>query len=206
MDPAMFYDSGNHDKNSPRNHRDEVSDRLLRVPLGHHCIVLYPNLETVRNIYSKYVRAQIEEDPDAIILLLPYYETTESVRDVLNSKGINVRERERQGSLIIVDVVKAVTNPDVQSPATERFLGFIRQVHDLNKDKRIVVVIDMSVFHQLKKSSELLEYERNLHKTLLTEGWKEICLYNERDLESMFTEDEHANELLSYHKDRVIIT
>ena len=37
----------------------------------------------------------------------------------------------------------------------------------------------MSVFRQLKKASELLEYEKTLHRDLKVERWKEyVCIIN----------------------------
>jgi hypothetical protein len=65
------------------------------------------------------------------------------------------------------------------------------------------VIGDMSVFHHLKKSKELLEYEKNIHKDLKIERWKELCFYHEDDFEIMFTEDQ-IQEMLEYHKDMVI--
>ena len=62
----------------------------------------------------------------------------------------------------------------------------------------------MSVFNHTKKASEILEYEKTLHKDLKVERWKELCLYNKRDFEIMFTKDE-SNTLMEYHKDKVII-
>ena len=49
-----------------------------------------------------------------------------------------------------------------------------------------------------------LEYEKNLHKDLKVERWKELCLYNKRDFEIMFTKDE-SNTLMGYHKNKVIL-
>jgi hypothetical protein len=87
----------------------------------------------------------------------------------------------------------------------ERLTNFISQVYDVNKDKKIIVVIDMSVFHQLNvQSLALLESESYLRKIFETRKWKGVCLYNERDLESMFTEN-HANELISCHQGSVIV-
>ncbi len=59
----------------------------------------------------------------------------------------------------------------------------------------------MSVFHHIKKTSELLEYEKTLHKDLKVEKWKELCLYHKNDFRSIFTEEE-SNELMEYHGDQ----
>ena len=62
----------------------------------------------------------------------------------------------------------------------------------------------MSVFRRLRKASELLEYEKTLHKDLKVERWKDLCLYHKRDFENMFTREESVR-LMEYHKDKVIL-
>ena len=49
-----------------------------------------------------------------------------------------------------------------------------------------------------------MEYEKTLHKALQVERWKELCLYNKRDFETMFTKDE-SDRLMEYHKDKIIL-
>jgi hypothetical protein len=61
----------------------------------------------------------------------------------------------------------------------------------------------MSAFRSLGKARELLDYERQLHKDLRVEKWKELCFYSQRDFGTMFTK-EQSDELLDYHNDRVI--
>jgi hypothetical protein len=68
-------------------------------------IILYPNIETMRKVYSSYVKKQLEEQPDSVVLFLSYYDTTDIVRGVLSSKGIHVKEREKEGSIIILDKI-----------------------------------------------------------------------------------------------------
>lgn len=145
------------------------------------------------------------EDPPAIILFLPYYETSDNVRKVLKPTGIDVKAHEKRGSLIIVDVMKALSSPDTKAPNLERLQNFVRQVSDANHDKILVVITDMSISHHLKMSLELLDYEGNLHKTLGTIRWKGLCLYNERDVETMLTE-ELANKLYPITKTRLYST
>jgi len=134
---------------------------------------------------------------------LPYYDSTDKVRELLESMGINVKENERRGTLIIVDIEDVITNPYFKGPDIERLRQFTKELENKHNDKTIFVVADMSVFHHVKKASELLEYERTLHKDLKVEKWKELCFYNERDFDMMFTKKQ-TEELLAYHKDRVI--
>jgi hypothetical protein len=194
-----YFDSG-----SKENHDyDEVSSRLVNAPVGHHYLVLYSDIQKLRKVYSMYVKGQMEANSNSVIVLLPYYDSTDMAREVLESKGINVRENERRGSLVIVDIEDVIINPYFKGPDIEKLREFTKEIESKAQGKTIFVIADMSVFHHLKKGSDLLDYERNLHKDLKVEKWKELCLYNERDFDIMFTKVQ-AEELLGYHNDRVI--
>jgi hypothetical protein len=62
----------------------------------------------------------MESQPESIILLLPYYDTTDKVREILESKNIKARALERQGSLVIVDIMKIISNQSFDVPDIER--------------------------------------------------------------------------------------
>jgi hypothetical protein len=92
-----LVDDGNNSSptSNKRLNEDEISDHLLYVPTGHHYLILYPNIETMRKVYASYIRIQLEEQPNSVVLFLSYYDTTDIVRHVLHSKGIKVKEREK---------------------------------------------------------------------------------------------------------------
>ena len=183
---------------------DEVSDRLLHLPSGHHYLILYPNIETMRKVYSRYLKKQLEEQPDSVVLFLSYYETTDNVRSVLSSKGVPVKEHEKKGTMIILDIMKVLNNPFFEVPDIEKLKELAKKTEKQFADKTVFIIADMSVFCHLRKASELLEYEKTLHKDLKIERWKELCFYHKRDFEIMFTSDE-SNQLMEYHKDKVIL-
>ena len=79
-----------------RLYEDEISDQLLNVPTGHHYLILYPNIETMRKVYSSYVKKQLEEQPDSVILFLSYYDTTDNVRDVLAQRAFMLKNAKRK--------------------------------------------------------------------------------------------------------------
>jgi hypothetical protein len=49
--------------------------KLKRARYGSHYIIVYSDLPALRKIYSEYIKRQIEEKKE-IILILPHYETT----------------------------------------------------------------------------------------------------------------------------------
>ena len=203
---ALVDDSNNSTSpnSNKRPNEDEISDQLLHVPIGHHYLILYPDLGTMRRVYASYIERQLEEQPDSVLLFLSYYDTTDNVRSVLSSKGVRVKDHEKNGSMIILDIMKVLHNPYFQVPDIEKLRELARKTEKQFGDKTIFIIADMSVFNHTKKASELLEYEKTLHKDLKVERWKELCFYNKRDFEIMFTEDE-SKRLLEYHKDKVII-
>lgn len=172
-------------KGNKRPDEDEISDRLLHVPTGHHYLILYPNIETMRRVYASYIKIQMEEQPDSVVLFLSYYDTTDNVRRILSSKGIEVKEHEKRGSMIILDIMKVLDNPFFEVPDIGKLRELVKKTESQFKDKTIFIIADMSVFNHTKKASALLEYEKTLHKDLKVERWKELCLYHKRDFETM---------------------
>ena len=91
--------------------------------MGTHALMVYPDLMTLRRIYVQYAK-KLLEDSNEIVLILPYYETTDMVRLALyggiNTNGdnnfeyseIDVRKYERDGSLIIMDSLKGYFPPE----------------------------------------------------------------------------------------------
>src|SRR6476659_9757180 len=107
-------------RNSKQSREEEVLVTLIEVPIGHHYLVLYSDLESMRRVYSNYVKTQIENQAESIIAILPYYDTTDKVREILESKDIKVRDLERQGSLIIIDIMKVIRSQSFEVPDIER--------------------------------------------------------------------------------------
>ncbi|MFI5407086.1 MAG: MEDS domain-containing protein, partial [Nitrososphaerales archaeon] len=177
MNPLVDDDNSTSSNPNPngnkRLYEDEISDQLLHVPTGHHYLILYPNIETMRKVYASYVKKQLEEQPDSVVLFLSYYDTTDNVRDVLSSHGVPVKEHEKNGTMIILDIGKVLHNPFFQVPNIEKLRELAKKTQKQFGDKTIFVIADMSVFNHTKKASEILEYEKTLHKELKVERWKE---------------------------------
>ena len=114
-----------------------------------------------------------------------------------------MKDYEKSSSIIILDIMKVLSNPYFEVPDIEKVRELARKTEKQFGDKTIFIIADMSVFNHIKKAPELLDYEKSLHKDLKVERWKELCLYNKRDFETMFTEEE-SNRLMEYHKDKVI--
>ena len=63
-------------------HIDEALEQINQSEHGAHHLIVYPNQRVLRELYTKYVKTQLE-DGNKTVLILPYYETTESLRNLL---------------------------------------------------------------------------------------------------------------------------
>ena len=99
---------------------------------GENGIVIYPNLQTFRQIYTKYVKDQLakeveeekEDDNNSkgngqlskprIMLIATFYETIDSVKHSLSAVGVKgIQSLIDNGSLVIVDAFSSYY-PDVK--------------------------------------------------------------------------------------------
>jgi hypothetical protein len=187
---------------------NEVSNNLilelLKLPIGYHSVILYPNIETIRKVYAEYIHLLIEEDNNVAILFLPYYDTTDNVRQELLTKGLDVRKYERNNSLILIDFAKVVDNPYLGLPAAFGLKEFINKIQAYNNGKNLVVIADMSLYNHSKNIDELLKYERLSDDGYCNQNWRQLCLYHKLDFHLMFT-DEQKEKIFDYHKDKVIV-
>ena len=85
-------------------HANDALDQISCAEFGVHYIIIYPDLFTLRELYSAYVQNTLRRIE--IILLNPFYETTDSVRHIFYRKGLNMFKYEREKVLEIIDSLK----------------------------------------------------------------------------------------------------
>jgi hypothetical protein len=159
---------------------------------GENGILAYPNLQSFRQIYTRYAKDQLiprevgreeEEEQDSnksnssssrlnkeqstnssrIILIAPFYESIESVKHELSAVGVqNIQRLIDEGSLVIVDAFSCYY-PDIN--------GMKKLVASLSdraiKEGRdgVSTIIDMGFFFLFGgdgKATELINYEASL--------------------------------------------
>ena len=86
-------------------HVNDALSQINQAEYGAHYIITYPELYTLRELYSNYVKKQIGENNE-MVLINPFYETTESVRQILSKNGVNVSKYEKEKVLVIIDSLK----------------------------------------------------------------------------------------------------
>jgi hypothetical protein len=208
------------------NKVEEAIDWFKNSPKGIHTLVTYPNLMMLRRIYLQYVKTQLE-DRNEIVLILPYYETTDTVRLALSGEvdtyNINkfgysrtdVRKYERDASLIIMDSLKGYfplgkwSSNDNTKDGNLDFISYLevllKQAERQGKND-VTVLSDLGSFHHLEYGTrKLVAYEQSLPITYGGRNLKGFCLYHQKDFERRFSEEQRAS-LLDCHGQNIILT
>src|SRR5215208_1252907 len=76
-----LHDDTNNIKIIKYQHRGvkEILNSLLNTPTGIHQIVVYPNLEIIRETYFHYIK-RLLDNSNEMVIFLPYYESSHSVK------------------------------------------------------------------------------------------------------------------------------
>lgn len=165
---------------------------------------------TLRGIYSYYAKMQLE-DNNEIVLILPYYEATEMVRSVLSGKNknnqsniIDVRRYEKQGSLVIIDSVKAYFGSDIDLMSFVEKLA--KQAQNSGKSG-ISVIADLASFYYYDGIDKLIEYEMSLPTKYDDEmKLKGFCFYHQEDFDKRLSKQQKQKLLEHHGKNLMIVT
>jgi hypothetical protein len=184
------------------NPHDSV-DTLKQAEVGSHYLVIYPDIPTFRTIYSNYAKRELEEDSNELVVILPCYETTYGVRKIL-SEVLDVTKHVREGSLIILDSLKAYRDLGVSiSPFAKRLLD-----RAINSGRSEVSIFgEMGSFYLLNNNIQRLieyEYELALPSKSADIKMKGICLYHEKDFDQRFTQYQ-KERLVEHHGKSLIV-
>jgi hypothetical protein len=134
-------------------------------------VLVYSDYDTLGEIYSRHAKAQIRNKE--VVILLPYYQTTERVRAALRKAGIDVKKQESSGFLVIMDSYAA-------------FLGF-RQDNELFFSKLvsnailsgksgICIMADMGAFFFIDRMADMAAGRLKV---------RGFCTYHKQDFEKL---------------------
>ena len=185
---------------------------LRQADYGSHYLIIYPSLTVLRQIYSRFIKTQLEENNE-LIFVIPYYETTDKVRYILNEKtnynnnnssssmiNVDVRKYQKEGSLVIIDSVRAYFKSNI---ALESFIQkLVKQAESLGKSA-VSVIADPGSFSLFGIMDKLIEYELSL-PSKYDIALKRFCICNQKDFDR-FTE-EQKQMLLRHHGNTLFVT
>ena len=170
-------------------HALEVSQELRKSSFGVHFLVIYPDLSTLREMYSHYVKSALSDQGNEIVLVLPFLETVDNVRRILfeNSANIDVRKYEKEQSLLIMDSLKSYFG------LQNGLIPFVRQTIEYattSGKNGLSVLADMGSFFYYDKKDDLLQYEIALPLNYKNMNLKGFCVYHKLDFDRRLTENE----------------
>ena len=77
----------------------DAAETISQSEYGLHCLLIYRDLITLREFYSNYIQKQINDNE--MIQIMPFYETENSVREMLsNNRAVNLDMVRTRGKII----------------------------------------------------------------------------------------------------------
>ena len=177
-----------------------IVEQLRQADYGAHYIIVYPDITTLREIYSNYIKYQIE-DKKEIVLVLSYYETVDNLRNFLSPTdeiSSDLERYEREGSLIIIDSVKGFF--DFDHPSYVKSL--LKQAESLGKSG-ISVIADAGAFYHYSKLEELVKHELSM-PSKFDVNLKRFCVFHKQDFDRL-TEVKKQKLLEHHEKDLIAV-
>ena len=175
-------------------HVNDTLELINQAGYGTHHMIIYPDLDILREIYSNYVHKQIKENNE-IVLVNPFYETTDSVRQILSEKydhGMDdVSKFEKEESLIIADALEEYLG----DPPLIYVKKSLENYAKMGKNG-VSVLADLGAYPHKSKYNDLVDYELSL-PTKYDVPLKGFCLYHQKDFDK-FT-DEQKQKLIEHH-------
>jgi hypothetical protein len=189
---------------------EESIQRWLKkeVQDGENSILVYPNTQTFRQIYTKYVKDQLpgrekeskenknsskdnnKQSKSRIILIAPFYETVDSVKHQLSAFGIeNVQGLIDNGSLVIADSFHSFF-PD--SNGMKKLIDSLSQRARKEGRAGVTAIVDMGFFFLFggdSKAADLISYEASLAPKTQDGNVKGVSCYHWENYETLTERD-----------------
>ena len=186
-----------------RGHALEVSQELKKSSFGAHFLVIYPDLSTLREMYSHYVKSALSNEGNEIVLVLPFLETVDNVRRILseNSTNIDVRKYEKEQSLLIINSLKSYFG--LQNGIIPFVIQTIAYANTSGKSG-LSVLADMGSFFYYDEKDDLMQYEVALPLKYKNMNLKGFCVYHKLDFDRRLT-DKERQVLIEEHGKTLIL-
>jgi len=113
---------------------------------------------------------------------------------------IDIQKREKEGSLVIIDGIKAHFNTELD--VVSFITRLVKYAENIGKNS-VSIFVDMSSFYHFGRMDELVEHELSLPSTYYNRRMKRFCVYHEKDFGRL--REEHKQTLLKHHDREVTI-
>ncbi|WP_415311592.1 MEDS domain-containing protein [Candidatus Nitrosocosmicus sp. FF01] len=182
------------------NPRD-AAETISQTAFGLHCLLIYRDLVTLREFYSSYFQRQINQN--GTIQVMPFYETENSVREVLSKNGKTSIDILKQvgASLIIVDALRGYFDHGNVESIWKNIKEIVQNAEEVGK-KEISILGDAGAFFYKHQIQSLLDYESILPLNFDI-NLKGICMYHQKDFNKM--SKDFQEKILKRHSMAIMI-
>ncbi|HJU33640.1 MAG TPA: MEDS domain-containing protein [Nitrososphaera sp.] len=185
--------SKNHKNMSPPSSASSSLVQEVRHSNFHdHNMLIYPDLTTYRKIYSE--SAQLALDNNETVLLITTYDSFDRIKDSLTEAGISVNNKIKEGSLAILDAVKAY---QIDTYGAVKFVTTLARRAERDGKGGVFALTEMGSFFIAERIASLLEYERSLPKKWKLNNFKSVCTYHKGDFATLSKQQQET--ILSAH-------
>jgi hypothetical protein len=170
-----------------------------------YIVWFYSDLSMLRRFYSHYIPKQIN-DKEEIIQIMPFYETEESVRQVLYKgyNGMNTdktkdgdeEEQRKENSLLIVDSLRKYGGQENEESIWNAIEELVKYAQRLGKSG-VSNMGDMGSFLFEKRIEELVNYELHLPRRFEI-NLKGICMYHHKDFDRV--SEDQKQTIINQHE------
>ena len=186
------------DDNIMKTQLENASNIISESDYGTHTLIVYQNLDLLREFYSHYVKKRIEKKNE-VIQLASFYETEDSVRKSLSEGEISIdieKWEKEEKSLIIIDSLKKYS--DYDSPESDN--NFNKNLVESAKTTGkagVSILTDTGAFSYKHREEDLVNYELALPSKYDID-LKRVCLYHQKDFNKL--SEDQKQKLLNHHE------
>jgi hypothetical protein len=177
-------------------HVDNALEQINQSEHGAHHLIVYSDQRVLRELYTKYVKTQLERE-NKIVLILPHYETTDSLKKILLDDSFPAADediKKYKDSLILMDSIKGHFGAG----------DHMAFVNDLLKRAQngVLVIADAGPFFHLNKKDKLVEHELSM-PSRFDVNLKRFCVFHKQDFNVLT--GEQRQKLINHHRQVLMV-
>ena len=167
-------------------HVDDALEQINQSEDGAHHLIIYPELRVLRELYTKFIKTQLEHE-HKIVLILPHYETTDNLRKILFTTTEETIKK-YEDSLIVMDSLKGHFG-------IGNHIEFVKELVK-RAENGVLVIADAGAFFHLNKTDKLVEHELSM-PSQFDVNLKRFCVFHKQDFNRLT--EEQRQKLVNRH-------
>ena len=177
---------------------DKARQVLLEADYGTHFLLTYPDMDSWKALYPSAARKYLQDD-NSIVLVVPFYQTTQDARQTLAQHIANLEQYEKEGSLAVIDSIKAYFSEIGMMTFIDTL---IKHAYATGKSG-LTVFADMGSFSHMQSMHKLVEHEISL-PTKYNFNLRAFCIYHNGNFNTL--ESNQKQSVYEHHARNLIIS